>query len=112
MRDHSISGKAGNKISLQSAPHQQDKETAAATLQGQTNQVGAPIGFDFGKMPMFPPQGEEITLETKNKKRANNKNYLSAGLTNNQNDNQFIGGRTLANWLEILGDLSVQSWVM
>jgi hypothetical protein len=62
MRDHSTSSKAGNESSLQPAPPQQDKETAAATRQGQTTQAGAPIGFDFGKMPVFPPSRQNPNL--------------------------------------------------
>lgn len=62
MRDHSTSSKAGNESSLQSAPPQQDKATSAATRQGQATPSGAPIGFDFGKMPVFPSSRQNPNL--------------------------------------------------
>lgn len=62
MRDYSTSIKAGSETSLQSAPPQQDKETAAATRIGQPAQNGTPIGFDFGAMPVFPPTRQNPNL--------------------------------------------------
>jgi hypothetical protein len=62
MRDHTTSGKAGSETSHQPTPPQQDKETTSATRQDQAVKAGAPIGFDFGKMPVFPPSRQNPNL--------------------------------------------------
>lgn len=62
MRDQTISSKAGNESSHQAAPQQQEKETAAASRQGQAAQAGAPVGFDFGAIPVFPPSKQNPNL--------------------------------------------------
>lgn len=51
MKDHSTSSKTGHENSLE--PDQGQETTA--TRQGQSTQANPPIGFDFGKMPVFPP---------------------------------------------------------
>lgn len=60
MRDYSISSKAGKESSPQFVPRQQDKETTA-TRQGKATPT-APIGFDFGKMPVTPPERQHPDL--------------------------------------------------